>query len=370
MENRLVFFVFIMLTFIGCSKEKKIHSRSDFEAYINSLPLVEISKVESFNKSLSQNINSPLRLSINQNGKMIVIDDSNWSLHMLTASGKIINSIGGIGNGPAEFLQINKIFVDNNERLYAYDAKLKRITKFDLTEEGFEFINVVNLPEYKSLHLKSLYINENRRIGVFNKHFNRSTENNKKVFYRLKNNFELDTKITSIPGNEKIMVRNYKYDNPLGKMTFWDIESDVLYYAHNKAFTVHSFNLRNKQKQTLEFTNEPVFKSTPETQSYLKEFFSPLQRVYPNFDQLMEETESLPLFIWFKVHKDNVYFSLFNPSKKKGRLLRMNLQSGKLYTIKVPKRFILYDVYENKLFGINHETNKVAVIKLDEPGSG
>ena len=370
METKSLYLVFTLVLFIGCNKKDTKNNPSDFEAYINSHPLAEVKKVNNYKKSLNEQINEPLRLSISPGGKVIVIDDSDWSLHMLATSGKIINSTSGVGKGPGEFLQINDIFIDNNERLYVYDGKMKRITIFDLTEETFELVNVVNLPKYESLYFKSFYINGNYRIGVFNKRIDKRTGDTKKVFYRLKNNFELDTKITSIPGNEKIKGRNYWFDKPLGKSMLWDIQRNILYYAHNKTFTVHSLNLKNKKKQTLDFTDEPVFKITTENQKYLNEFFSPLRKMYDNYDQIIKETESLPLFTWFKVHKNNIYFTLFNPSKKKGSLLRMNIETGGLDIIKVPYRFVLYDIFDDRLFGINHENNEVTILQLSDTDTG
>jgi len=368
--KKLGYLIIITGLFFGCENEEKKSRSSGFVSFINSQNVIESKNIDIPKKSSKKHINKSFRLIVNDQGEIVVVDESNWSLHLLNNSGKIIDSTGRTGKGPGEYLQINDIFIDENKYLNVLDLKSKRITKYNISNQSFERVEIINLPEYYPLFPKSYYFSNKVRVGVFNElTYNKKGVNNRQV-YRLKDNLELEAKITKLPGDEKIAVQDNWIQKPLGQTFYWDIDKDRLYFNNNKSLTIRSINLVSGQRQTYDLTEGPIFKNTKETQSYLKDFFRPLGKVFYNINEIIEETESLPLSTKFLIHDKFAYFTIFNPSNKKGNVLRVNIITGDINVIRVPSRFVLYDVYEDKLFGVNHETNEVAVIKLLEANSG
>lgn len=355
---------------LGCEKNEKKSRSSEFVSYIHSQKVIKGRNIDTFKKSSKEHINKAFRLIVNDKGEVIVVDQSNWSLYLLDGSGNIINSTGRTGRGPGEYLQINDIYFDEHKYLNVLDLKSKRITKYNIKDKSFERVGIISLPENYPLFPKTYYVSEKVRVGVFTKLEHKKNSDNNLQVYRLKDNLELDDKITEIPGKEKISVRNNWIEKPFGQASHWDIGNNKLYVNNSRSFAIQSFNLVSGQERTLGATDTPIFKNTKETQSYLKDFYSPLVKVYHDIDSIIEETETLPLSVKFFIHNENAYFTIFNPSNEKGKVLRMNIETGDINVIRVPPRFVLYDVFENKLFGIDHGSNEVAVIKLLESNSG
>ena len=70
------------------------------------------------------------RMAIGRTGHIYVADASVPTVYVFSASGDFVISIGRRGEGPGEFVELNGIFVGDNDSLFVFDINLRRISVF------------------------------------------------------------------------------------------------------------------------------------------------------------------------------------------------------------------------------------------------
>lgn len=99
------------------------------------LPAVEIEQLYTVNKTPEGDIRQVNIVKTNRDGELFVSDWGSYNIHQFTEEGNFITSIGGEGGDVGEFLLINSFDFDEQNRLIAYDDRLKRHTIFEQTDD-------------------------------------------------------------------------------------------------------------------------------------------------------------------------------------------------------------------------------------------
>ena len=76
--------------------------------------------------------NRPGDIDVDSKGNIYVADRGDNLIKVYNQDGKFLKTIGRQGQGPGEFGHINKILIDKNDILYTTDARLRRLSIFDI----------------------------------------------------------------------------------------------------------------------------------------------------------------------------------------------------------------------------------------------
>jgi len=75
--------------------------------------------------------NRPVFIDADSKGNIYVADHGDELIKVYNHEGKYLKTIGGKGQGPGEFQNLFKIFIDGNDVLHTFDVQLNRFTEFD-----------------------------------------------------------------------------------------------------------------------------------------------------------------------------------------------------------------------------------------------
>lgn len=123
-KKNLLLFTFIIFVSISCSQQPD----QNIEVVTAGLPELEL--VHHFTISDSEDLIFRQISGINSdsNGRIFLSDVRALQIHVYNAEGDYVTSIGREGSGPGEFLHLLRVFVDLNDRLFAFDGRLARTT--------------------------------------------------------------------------------------------------------------------------------------------------------------------------------------------------------------------------------------------------
>ncbi len=76
-------------------------------------------------------IGSIQKLKYGKNGNIYIIDSATRHLNIFDPQGKFLRTVGGIGDGPGEYLTANDFVIDDSLNIYILDGRLRRIMIFD-----------------------------------------------------------------------------------------------------------------------------------------------------------------------------------------------------------------------------------------------
>lgn len=122
-DGLLIGFLLISLL-AGCSSKKPPSK---------SIPMVALSKYKTFISYEDGALGNPILLRQGPDSHLFVYDAAKKRIVEMN-NGQAVNSFGGAGRGPGEFIRVNNIFWARGQ-LYAVDPVLQRISRFDLDGE-------------------------------------------------------------------------------------------------------------------------------------------------------------------------------------------------------------------------------------------
>lgn len=100
--------------------------------------------------------------TILEDGSILYVDNTIHKAFYFNKNGDFVRSFGREGRGPGDFLDINDLFVDDNE-VYFFDSKNSRIQIFDLLSGNFD--RTINLD--KAQYSNSELIRFDEKIRIF-----------------------------------------------------------------------------------------------------------------------------------------------------------------------------------------------------------
>ena len=86
------------------------------------------------------------RVASDARGRIYVADYQNPVVHVFSTTGALISTIGGPGEGPGEFEDVDDVVVGPNGKVYVWDGWLVRLSIFEERASGeFEFSDMVSI---------------------------------------------------------------------------------------------------------------------------------------------------------------------------------------------------------------------------------
>ncbi|MDZ7773032.1 MAG: 6-bladed beta-propeller [Balneolaceae bacterium] len=347
--SKYIKYLAIGLIAISCSNDpdKNEHSFDQFISEVEEIILQDSTRIE----TSTTNVYSPLDLTMDGEGRMVVVDASNWTLNLMELNGALLDSIGGSGGGPNEFFAINQIHIGRDNRLHVYDGRSGVVSIYSILEGGFEPEREIRLPDYDSRNLNALYETDDGYLGVFKSVQIASGENNDIEVYRLDDDFHLQRHQFDMPGSDTFESNGVRRENPLGASTIWKMKDVQFYYSNSATLSITTVNTQNGSSEEFNLSGYPKPMAGEEEINFLK---SVIQGSNVQDPEVLAEGMELPFFINFIPSEDHFYYTLFTANKNYGIILRVDRHSKKMGKILVPPLFNIYEIHENHLVGIDH----------------
>lgn len=344
-----------IVCFSACAKDSAIPSDNEFIRFVenlNHLPVQKITKIEGERVGIYQ----PLSLTVTNEGNLIIVDHSSWTLHLLNRSGDILATAGGVGRGPGEFRHINQVEIGADGDLYVFDPGLGRISVFSIDSTSLRFKDTMALPNYNQFILRSIHhSSELGMIGVFRERLSRTNPCQPFYVYTLGANLDKNKRLAELPCNDTYQLGSSIVDNNIGRTTLWSFFNDEIYYSRSDEFSFQTAGLHGNGMK-VEIDGVPPFLNDDTVLDAILYRMRVMVRGMPNFEEQIRSMKTLTYFLTFNVSDNQVYYTIFNPlDERSGKVLRVDKESGEYVVIDVPYNFVLYAVDENGLYGIQHD---------------
>ncbi len=335
-----------------------------FEAYLANLQNIEISSIQILDIE-GHSIYSPHNLSVTDNGKIIVVDSSNWSLHLLDEDGNKISQAGGLGNGPGEFQVINSLIIGADDRILVLDKRLNRLTEYEIAGNNLVLKGTLQLPNYSPNRVEMIaFINNYEYVGIFRERGRDVLRVTPWKFIDLDKDLEISSELFFLPGNESIQLNGVVHDDDLGFQTKWHLYNETFIYSNSSTLSWTNVDLKTLDKDSVLIKGVPSFEKTKEEEEYIMDRMRPIIQGYPEFAEVIEERNILPFFFNIVVDSTHLYFTVLTYTDQEDVILQVDKSTHEIKRINVPNMFVLYGVYDNQLFGIDFDESEVVLIEI------
>lgn len=347
--------------FINCQNDIDGHEFTSFLADLEYLQTFNIQEFEPEHTSVYK----PFKLTVNDSGEMIVIDHSDWSLHLFDRDGNKRSKAGGLGNGPGEFQGINSLVYGIDDRVLVLDKKLKRLTEYDINHDDLVLKRIVQLPNYSPNDVEMINFIENYGyVGIFKEKRREADTIIPWKFVDLDDDLGISKKLFSFPGNETIQIGGFAHEHDIGFKTDWDFHEDTFIYSNSSTFSWTSVDMETLKKDSVTVSGVPLFEKSKKQEEYMLNRLRPIVQAYPEFAEVIEERKILPYFNNIVVDSTHLYFSILNFTDDEETILQVDNSTREIKRINVPNLFVLYGVYGNQLHGIDFNESKIVVIEI------
>jgi len=335
-----------------------------FEAYLANLQNIENSSIQILDTG-GHSIYSPHILSVTDNGNLIVVDSSNWSLHLLDKDGNKKSEAGGMGNGPGEFQVINSLFIGADDRVLVLDKSLNRLTEYEIAGNSFVLKRTSQLPDYSPNRVETITFSDSYEyVGIFRERSQNEVSITPWTFIDLDNDLEISNELFSFPGNEVIQLNGVVHDDELGFQTKWHLYDETFTYSNSSTLSWTNVDLKSLDKDSVLIKGVPAYEKTKDEEEYIMDRMRLIIQAYPAFADVIRERKVLPYF--FNVIKDSthLYYSTLNFTGNDGTILQIDKSTHGLKSLNVPEMFVLHGVHENQLFGIDFNELEIVIINI------
>jgi hypothetical protein len=359
----------------GCKKTDQNES-SKFEQFVNNLPAKKFSMTQINNAETG--IPSVNRIVVSPDKKNLVADFSTWSIHLLDKNGELLDSKGGEGRGPHEFLGINKFKqYKSTNIIQVYDGKLSRVTFFEIIGDSLKPSEILTFQGHqKGYYLKDLYRFNNFFFGLFELNTNNtgvSREQNLRLF-SLDENFNITDLLISYTGDEEIEMdlagNTVMVENPFGFNTRWGFQDSAFIISNSENMDFTFFNLNNNTKKVISFDAVPALENLNQVAvSFIKEKYPEMISFNSNFEKNLLERKQMPYFINFGVNEDDIIVLLSNYDNVNKELLILSRKEKSIHKIEIPSDFFMHGVIGKVIYGVQQDKkNNIDYITVIEYG--
>lgn len=359
---RSLFLVILSLFAISsCSNETK--PEREYEKFLSELTSVSVQdslRIESARTP----VHTPIRMATDDQGRVIIANGINWTLHLMDKEGNFLAHTGGSGRGPDEYTAINQINVGVDNQLYVYDARSRDITSYEVVNNEFQLQKELAVPSYdNSILLEAIYKQDQGYIGVFK---TLGVADYTFKVYRLNENLQLQNLLLEMPGNETYTFRGSTRDNFLGRTTEWAVDGRYFFYSSTDNLSISSVDLQNGSRSQFDFSYVPKPRKGKKEIEDLEAWYRPIIQNNPKLREIIREGDYLTYFRNFLTNQNYFYYTLRRLGKAKGIILRINKKTEEMDKIEVPPRFFLHAVQGNILYGIDRtdRKNDIMILKL------
>lgn len=353
----------IFFLFVSCSSEPEA-GKSEYSTFIANVESVAIA--ESIRIPYEDSpADYPLNLT-SDGQHVVVVNAKTWDLHLMNSDGTFLDTAGGLGRGPGEFLLINDVHIGADNRLYVYDGKSQKVTAYSITNEELQLEEEMTLPANDTgLLMKSIYKAPSGYVGVFKQLLGRSDRILQPLYvYKLTDDLELQERLVEMPGDETFQSDRFpvRMQNPLGDETGWGMASGHFFYSVNNNLSVTSVAMPNGPTTTYDFSDLPKpLKGEEEIEALNKKFELGI-KTEPKYKELIREGRFLRYYTHFLPTENYFYYKLNTPGAENGTLLRIDRETREFKKITVPAGFKIYAANGDMIFGIDRTASGASEI--------
>ena len=345
----------------GCNKSDQTEN-SKFEQFVNNLPAKKFSVTQINNEETG--IPSVNKIVVTPDKKIIVADFSTWSIHLLDKNGELLDSKGGEGRGPYEFLGINtfKLYKSTNI-VQIYDAKLSRVTFFEILGDSLNPLKMSSFKTYQNgHHLKDVYMFNKKSYGLFelNTNITKVSRDENLRLFSLDENFNTTDLLMSYAGDEEIEMdlagNIVMVENPFGFNTRWEFQDSTFIISNSENLDFTFYNLNNNTQKVHSFNAVPALENLNQVAvSFIKENYPEMISFNSNFEENLLERKQLPYFINFGVNEDDIIVSLSNYDTVTKELLILSRKEKYIYKIEIPSDFFMHGTIGKVIYGVRKD---------------
>lgn len=359
----------------GCNKSEQAEN-SKFEQFVNNLPAKKFSLTQINNEETG--IPSVNKIVVSPDKKILVADFSTWSIHLIDKNGELLDSKGGEGRGPYEFLGINsfKLYKSTNI-VQVYDAKLSRTTFFEIVGDSLKPLKILSFKAFqKGYHLTDLYKLDKNFYGLFklNTNITNLSRNNNLRLFLLDENFNPTNLLMSYAGDEEIEMdlagNTVMVENPFGFNTRWIFQDSMFIISNSENLDFTFYDLNNKTKRVHSFNAVPALENLNQVAvSFIKNNYPEMISFNSNFEKNLLERKQLPYFINFGVNEDDIIVLLRNYEIVSKELLILSIKEKNIHKIEIPSDFFMHGAIGNVIYGVRKDRkNNIDRIMMIEYG--
>lgn len=348
------------------AKEVPVYS---VETLTSDLPVLKADSIRTFEPP---GFIEPYLIEPMQGGRYIAVNDRlEQMIHLFDETGTHLSSAGGEGRGPGEFMGSILLHAGPEQKLYALDMRLSRITRFSFQqgELTYETTYLVNLEPGSWLH--NIYVTQWGNFGVIRSNLDYSTGEEVFHLYKLDDSFNPDERLLEMPGNEKMSLSEWSHiDHMVGSKTLWDLGGEWFYYVTSHSTTIDRYNLRTGETSSETYFDLADREVTPESRNQLMEFASNMMNRFPDLRSTMDAVTVLPLFQELMVHDNHIYLIIFNiEGSERTELIRIDRETGGVRYVDIPWKLWRIQTANGLLYGIgNTEVGdaEIQILSLEE----
>ncbi|MFA3784238.1 6-bladed beta-propeller [Melioribacteraceae bacterium 4301-Me] len=171
-SNYLLSLLIFLIFFVSCNKSENKHINT-YNNYNNiNINLIRTAdnfgnlfKLEKQISLTGKLIGSIQKLKYLSSGDIYIIDAATKHLNVFNSSGKFLRTIGGIGEGPGEYLTANDFVIDDSLNIYILDGRLRRVTVFDANGNLKRTIKINDFGEHMIIAKDQIYLYSSMNMG-------------------------------------------------------------------------------------------------------------------------------------------------------------------------------------------------------------
>lgn len=361
----LSLFLLLLASCSPAEQEKSTDITNDFLAYINDLKEHNashniITKGDEFR--------TMMYLSGTRSNRLVFVEGQTWNVHLIDKEGKSIAVTGGGGRGPGEFDLINHAYLSDDDIFHLLDLGLKRVTKYSFRSDEPELLSVTNLPSYEMKIEKIFPLSDGTYIGIFKENIARTAGSFDYILYKLNEHFVQTQEIARLFGGKNMLLNDFPEPDEFRANAAWYFEDDQLYYAQSDTFSIK--RIYGEGEHNIIHSSSPL-RSAPDynNDAYIKHYISDQLEYafsfYPEMKEKFYEVKKLKYFTKFYIKENFIYFNLFNVSDTPGFILRYDLETSKITTVRTPPVFMIHHVFGNEITGISYSGQAKEIMSIE-----
>jgi hypothetical protein len=302
-----------------------------------------------------------------QGGRYIAVNDRlEQMIHLFDETGAHLSSAGGEGRGPGEFMGGILLNAGQDQKLYALDMRLSRVTRFSVQQGELTYVTTYPVNLDPGSWLDNIYVTQWGNFGVVRSNLDYNTGEEVYHLYKLDDSFNQSERLLEMPGNEKMSLSEWSHvDHLAGRKTFWDLDGEWFYFVTSHSTTIDRYNLRSGEISSETYFDLADREVTPESRNQLMEFASNMMNRFPALRSTMDAVTVLPLFQELMVHDNHIYLIIFNiEGSERTELIRLDRETGSVQYADIPLKLWRIQSANGLLYGIGNSEEGDADIRI------
>ena len=185
--------------------------------------------------------------------------------------------------------------------------------------------------------------------------------------YKLDERFVQTQEIARLFGGNNMLLNDFPAPDEFRANAAWYFQDDQLYYAQSNTFSIK--RIYGEGEHDIIHSSSPL-KNTPDynNDAYIKQNISEQLEYafsfYPEMKEKFNQVKNLKYFTKLFIEGNMIYFNLFNISDTPGFILRYDVETSEITTIRTPPVFTIHQVLDHEITGISHSGQAKEIMSI------